>query len=144
MRGSDSIAFVLPEAPVADAPLLVGPLDRVLYFRTLPEMDRLSAAHLAAIAAHAREDGVVDRQVRMVGRQATQRPQDLEPHHPIGFLDQMAHKEIGGLLGPEGSDGMWQLTTYRVRARGVAQRLPEPPQRRRGERDQRASHLVPQ
>lgn len=41
---------------MADASLLVGPLDRVLYFRTLPEMDRLSAAHLAAIAAHAREE----------------------------------------------------------------------------------------
>jgi CRP-like cAMP-binding protein len=47
---------MLPEAPVPDAVLLVGPLDRVLYFRTLPEMDRLSAAHLAAIAAHAREE----------------------------------------------------------------------------------------
>ncbi|MDH3457564.1 MAG: Crp/Fnr family transcriptional regulator, partial [Gemmatimonadota bacterium] len=41
---------------MANATLLVGPLDRVLYFRTLPEMDRLSAAHLAAIAAHAREE----------------------------------------------------------------------------------------
>jgi len=41
---------------VAETTLLVGPLDRVLYFRTLPEMDRLSAAHLAAIAAHAREE----------------------------------------------------------------------------------------
>ncbi len=38
-----------------DVALLVGPLDRVLYFRTLPAMDRLSAGHLAAIASHARE-----------------------------------------------------------------------------------------
>lgn len=40
---------------MADRVLLVGPLDRVLYLRTLPAMDRLSAGHLAAIAAHAQE-----------------------------------------------------------------------------------------
>jgi len=40
---------------LADGVLLVGPLDRVLYLRTLPAMDRLSAGHLAAIAAHAQE-----------------------------------------------------------------------------------------
>lgn len=36
--------------------VLVGPLDRVLYLRTLPALERLPAADLAAIASHAREE----------------------------------------------------------------------------------------
>ena len=38
-----------------DAALLVGPLDRVLFFKTLPAFEHLSAGHLAALAAIARE-----------------------------------------------------------------------------------------
>ncbi len=36
--------------------LFVGPLDRVLYFRTVPAFERLSSTELAAIAQHAREE----------------------------------------------------------------------------------------
>ncbi len=56
MPGSASDTVARWEPPMASTTLLVGPLDRVLYFRTLPEMDRLSATHLAAIAAHASEE----------------------------------------------------------------------------------------
>lgn len=41
---------------MAEQTIFVGPLDRVLNFRTVPALDRLTPAQLGAIAQHAREE----------------------------------------------------------------------------------------
>jgi CRP-like cAMP-binding protein len=90
-----------------DPALLVGPLDRVLFFKTLPAFEHLSAGNLAALAAHARETFlpkgsallespdvgraffvVVDGQVSVA--RSEQRQRDVGPGESVGLLDLLA------------------------------------------------------
>lgn len=96
---------------MADKVVFVGPLDRVLFLRSLPALDGLAPAHLAAIAQHARErffprGAVLFRREQpaeavylvVEGKVAVTRvgrSQHLGPGEAVGFLDLLARAEHG-------------------------------------------------
>ncbi len=96
----------------ADKTLFVGPLDRVLFLRTLPAFDGLGPAHLAAVAQHANErtfprgtplldpDGPAEAVFLVVeGEVSVTRPggrsRSAGPGEAVGFVDLLARAERG-------------------------------------------------
>lgn len=92
--------------------LFVGPLDRLLYLRSLPALDRLASSQLAAIAQYAREEFFAKGsallsseapveafytvvQGRVAAARAGIRQPEAGPAESVGLLDLLARAETG-------------------------------------------------